>query len=467
MELWEHQRKAVEFARTNDHLALFYEVGTGKTATLIHILREDYNRVRKIAPTLIFTPLTVCKQWKTEFARFSKIPQEKIFVLTGPGKKRAEALKHQISLSRDLIVVTNYEAVQIEAFYAQMLKWSPDLVVLDESHLLKDSSGKRVKKIYPLAHAARRRFLSTGTPILNSLLDIFGQYKAMNPDIFGGNFFTFRQRYFVDKNAYMPKNHFPDWQPIPEAAAMIGQVIKQTSLQAKREECLDLPELLKINVPVEMSPEQARVYKQMAKDFVAELGNSVVTAEFAMTKTLRLRQILAGFIAQDSESDATWCSDVPKLDALEDLLSSIGGRKTIIWTEFRPTYTKIASVCEKAGYEVAFLTGDQSASEKEKSIEAFRQGSVNALVANPSAGGTGVNLFEAPFAIFYAKGYNSGHYRQAEGRNYRAGSEMHTRVTQYHLVSEGTLDEVISNALVHKKEVGDEVLRWASKKPLT
>lgn len=465
MELWAHQKRAIEVARTKEHLALFYEIGTGKTATMINILREEYSRRRIVAPTLILCPLTICAQWKTEFAKFSRIPQEKILVLTGAGKKRTESMNHQLTLGRDFVVITNYEAMQIKDFYATLLKWSPEILVLDESHLIKDSTSVRAKKIYPLAHAAHRRFIMTGTPVLNSLLDLFGQYKAMDPDIFGGNFFTFRQKFFYDKNAYMPKHvHFPNWQARPEASSKIGAIIANSSLVAKRADCLDLPELQRIIVPTEMAGKQAKAYAQMERDFVAEVGNQVIAAEFAMTKTLRLQQILSGFLSEDSEAEAAWLDSVPKLDIIHDLLVSIGGQKTIIWTVFRPTYDKLAKVCEKAGYKVAFLTGDQSTTEKQASIEAFRHGDVNALIANPSAGGVGVNLFEAPVAIYYAKGYSLAHYEQSEGRNYRAGSEMHEKVIHYHLVTPGTIDEVISEALIHKRQVGQEVLKWAANK---
>ncbi len=467
MNLWAHQQAAVTRARWwnggNQHLALFYEMGTGKTATMIQILREQYSHQKALSHTLIFAPLSVCPQWKAEFAKFSKIDPNRIHVMTGAGKKRAAAMERIMESKLPAIVVTNYESVQMEKFYEQLLKWSPDIVIMDESQRIKDSSGVRAKGVYPLAMAARRRFLLSGTPISNQMMDIFGQYKAMDRSVFGSNFFHFKTRFFYDKNANMPKHaHFPDWVPLPNAERELGVAIGSTSVQAKKSECLDLPPLLRVPVPVELSPEQLKTYSMMAKHFVTELGGKTAIAEFAMTKTLRLQQIIAGFIVPDEVKAApVWVKDNPRLDALDDLLGAINGQKTIIWSVFKPTYAAIAKVCKLHALEYRMLTGEQSATEKQQSIEDFCRGPAQVLIANPAAGGVGVNLTEAKFAIYYTRGFSLEQYLQSEARNYRGGSDMHDKVVHYHLQATGTLDEVIAQALLNKQSVAESVLGWA------
>lgn len=467
IELWDHQKRAIEKAQTMPSLALFMEIGTGKTATMIHILRNDYNTRKKVAPTLIFAPLSVCPQWRTEIAKFSKIPLDKVHVLTGPGSKRAKEMERILTFEPSAIVVTNYEAVQIESFYNLILKWSPEIVVMDESHRLKEPTTVRSKRIYPLTAAARRKFIMTGTPILNSMLDIFGQYKQLDDSIFGGNFFTFRLKYFYDRNAGMPSHvHFPDWQPRPEAAKKIAAVLAKTSIQAKKEDCLDLPPLLEVPVPVSMSDAQRTAYQQMENDFVTLVGDQLVVAEFAMTKTAKMQQLLAGFAYLDDDN-YEWMKDVPRLKALEDLLDSIGPQRVIIWTTFAATYDKLQSVAEKAGHKVVRITGQETALQKQAALEAFKSGEATALISHPAAGGAGLNMQEAAYSIYYTKGYSLEHYLQSQGRNYRAGSNQHQRVTHYHLYTEGTLDEVISQALLSKQDVAEAVLGHARKLALT
>ena len=459
MKLWAHQQLAVETARSKQHLALFYDIGTGKTGTMISILREHYNAHQRIARTIIFAPLSVCPQWKKEFLRFSKIDPNKILVLTASGKKRVELFKRAQEAGHDAIVVTNYESVQIKDFYDLLEKWQPEIAICDEGHRLKDSNSKRAKKIYPLTENCSRRFLLTGTPILNSLLDIFGQYRFLDRRILGDGFWSFRARHFYDANAGK-KFAFPEWVPFPNAAKDIAAKIAETSLQAKREECLDLPPLQQIRVPIELAPEQKMAYKQMSRDFITQLGGKLCTAEFAMTKTLRMQQILAGFLQPD-DAEPKFFEDQPRLDALMDIIESIGDKKAIIWTTFQPTYKQIADRLEKAKLTYAFLTGEETTTQKINNVEAFCRGTTQFLISNPAAGGEGVNLQEAPVAIYYLRGYNLGHYLQSAGRNYRGGSERHSSIIHYQLIAEQTLDEVIAQALFDKKNIGDAVLNWS------
>lgn len=457
-----HQSKAVEKARGQKHLALFFEAGTGKTGTMARILAEDFNQHKGVRNTLIFAPLVVCKQWPEEIGKFSKIPLDKIHVLTEPGKKRTERLKQILELKQPAIVVTNYESVQIKEFYPLLLKFSPRIVVLDESHRLKDSQAKRSKAIYPLTSGSDRRFLLTGTPCPNSLLDLFGQYKALDATLFGPGFWSFRRNYFYDRNSGR-FGSFPEWVPNPGAAKEIGEKIQKTSVQVTRAQCLDLPPLSLIPVPCEMSSEQRRAYEEMKKEFVTEVKGLIMSSEFEMVKTLRMQQILAGFIQPDDQETPVWVEDLPRLNALMQKIDEIGPQKQIIWTVFRPTYHKIAEELDKRNIKYTFLTGEQTGDKaKQESKDRFTKGEAQILIANPAAAGEGIDgLQVAPYAHFYMRGWSYLHYAQALARNYRGGSEQHDKVLHYHYYVKGTVDEALAQALIYKGNVQDAVLRWA------
>lgn len=461
-----HQQEAVEKARSQDHLALFFEAGTGKTATMWRILAEDFNKNGGVRNTLIFAPLAVCAQWPREMAKFTKIPDQVCVPLTDTGKKRTEQLNKIIASGRPAIIVTNYESVQIKDFYAALLKFSPEIVVLDESHRIKDSQAKRSKAVYPLCQAADRRFLLTGTPTPNGLLDIFGQYKALDPGIFGPGFWTFRNRFFYDRNAGRQFS-YPDWVPQPSAAKEIGEKLRATSLQATREECLDLPPLTLVPVPVELSKTQAKAYEEMKRDFVTEVKGQVMSSEFEMVKTLRMQQILAGFVQPDSvdgkQPDPLWVEECPRLEALMENVEAIGNQKQIIWTVFRPTYHKIAKELDKRGIKYTFLTGMQTTdAQKQENKKLFVEGDAQILIANPAAAGEGIDGLQiAKYAHFYMRGWSLLHYMQALARNYRGGSEKHDKVVHYHYFVKGTIDEVLAHALIYKENVQEKVLEWA------
>ena len=461
IELRAHQKLAVEKARINMHLAIFHAMGTGKSATLVRILAEEYNRRKGVVSTLIFAPLTVTAQWPDEFAKFSGIPPEKIMVLVGPGKKRTEKLLKQIEKDPSIIVITNYESVGIKEFHAALLKWSPKIMAADEAHRLKDSTSKRAKAIYPLAMTAERRFILTGTPIVNSLLDVFGMYKFMNPSIFGGGFWTFRTHYFYDRNVGKQFS-YPDWVMQPHAAQEIGEKMARTSCQAKLEDVVDMPPLTVIPVPVEMTTEQEKVYRDLKREYVTELRGAVMSAEFAMTASLRLQQILAGFILPDETHEPLWFKDQPRLDALMDLIDGIGKERVIIWCTFKPNYRAISTRLTAAKIPHGFLTGEQSQKEKQEYIEAFKAGTIQAVIANPAAASEGINLQEAKYAIYFMRSWNLAHALQSAARNYRSGTEkLHSSVIHYHLFTKGTLDEVVMRALNAKENLGKTVLNWA------
>lgn len=461
-----HQQRALERARTRKSLALFFKPGRGKTATIARILAEDFNARGGVRNTLIFAPITVCAQWPDEIIRFTRIPPSCLHVLTDSGKKRTARLEAVLSRQQPAIIVTNYESVQIKDFYEKLLQLSPQIIVLDESHRIKDSQAKRSKAIYPLCSAADRKFLLTGTPTPNSLLDLFGQYKALDPSILGPGFWSFRSRYFYDRNAGRQFS-YPDWVPHPWAAKEIGEKLQDTALQVLPHEDLKLPPLQIVPVACDMSAEQRRVYEQMKKEFVTELGGVVMSSEFEMVKTLRMQQILAGFIQPDAVDGKAraplWVKDCPRLDAMLEKIEDIGKTKQIIWTVFRPTYTRIREELESRGYKVAMLTGEQTTdAEKQAQKKLFTQGDANILIANPAAAGEGIDGLQiAPYAHFYMRGWSLLHYLQALARNHRGGSEQHEQVVHYHYFVRETIDEVLAQALIYKENVQAKVLAWA------
>ena len=98
----------------------------------------------------------------------------------------------------------------------------------------------------------------------------------------------------------------------------------------------------------------------MKKEFVTSVKEMVMSSEFEMVKTLRMQQILAGFIQPDEQEDPLWFDDQPRLDALLQKIDEIGNQKQIIWTVFRPTYKRISKELEKRGYKIEDVLVDLS-----------------------------------------------------------------------------------------------------------
>lgn len=467
-KLWAHQEEAIE--RAGDYFALFMEPGTGKTATTINILRKQYAKHKIVLPTLILCPPVVISNWRAEFLKYSKIKADKILPLVGSGKERAELLR---SCSPNTIVITNYESLNMPELFEEMkrfLQMHPSCLILDEAHRCKDITAKRTKRAIELADIADYRYLLTGTPILNDLMDIFSQFRILDRgERFGKNFFSFRARFFEDKNRAMPASrYFPLWRPIPGAEKKIKEIIAPVSMHVEKSKCLSLPPLVKKTIEISMSKEQARMYEQMRRDLVATIntegsGERHSIAELAITKSLRLSQIVSGHIRVDGingEDDKTiQIKDNPRKEALKQLLEDLAPHhKVLIWAVYHANYDDIKDVCTQLGIEFVEING--LVKDKDAAAKKFRtDDKVRVLIGHPGSGGIGLNLVEASYMIYYSRSFSLEYDIQSEARNYRGGSERHESITRIDLVTPNTIDELVLKSLANKQALSFAVLK--------
>lgn len=457
MNLWTHQLQALENLKKVKSYALHMDPGTGKTAVAVKwIERLMHTQEHK---ALIFTPPVVCAQWKQEFETFSDMGK-RVAIATGSSKKKLDALKSGAS-----IVVTNYEGVRSKDVRLALYQFQPTILVCDESHRVKSPSAMQSKEIAKLSRLCLYRLNMTGTPMTNSELDLFQQFLILDGGAtFGQNFYTFRAKYFEDKNASRrgAHNYFPDWQVRKGSTEAIKAILSKRSFVVRKSECLDLPDMVYKEVEVELSNEQLKAYLEMKEDFLTTLkdaqGNAqTAVGRLAITKGLRLQQIVSGFVTPEGAEEISF-KDNPRLDALSDLLEDLT-KPVIVWACFRRNYSDIAKVCEKLKLSYGLLVGGQNQNERDQTLTDFRAGKLNVLIANQGAGGVGVNLIEAPNAIYYSRDFSLEKDIQSEARNYRGGSEIHEKVTRYDLVSKGTIDMDVLKALRGKRDVLEYLLQ--------
>lgn len=473
--LWGHQIESIKFAETTNDLFLAHEQGVGKTRTAIEIARRRFAREGRILKTLIISPIIVCDNWRDEWAMYSKINPKDIVVLTQSGRKRCDKFIEAVGdgLDRNKIVMTNYQGMLIADFYNLLRSWRPELLICDESQRVKNHSSKTAKKIVAIADNALQRMNLTGTPILQSPMDLWMQYRILDKGrTFGTNFFSFRGTYFKDANSSWTskQKHFPKWEPTPEAYERIKERIRPTMLRVLKKDCLDLPPLVRQELHVEMGADQARMYKEMKEEFLAFVDEhskthvATVTAQLAITKALRLQQILSGY-ALTEQAGAIRMKDNPRLKALKDLLEDLTpGAKVIVWSCFKENYKMIAEVCDELNVGYAQIHGDIPNDKRSDEMDMFRKDpQCRVMIANQQAGGAGINLVEASYSIYYSKNFSLEQDMQSEARNYRGGSEMHAKVTRIDLICKGTIDELVNAALSTKASVADLILTWGDK----
>ncbi len=491
---WKHQINAIEKAKDLPGFGLFNEPGTGKSRTVIDILRGKYAAEGRVLRTLIFAPPIVLDNWKNEWRKYSKIPPNQITVLSGTGKKRLELLKEEgwygtahvtevdriaktitmkkddLLIKADHIFVTNYESMQMEDLYEAFQEWQPEALIFDECHRLANYKAKRSKLANELANTKTRPlvYMLSGTPVMNSMLDIFWQYKILDGGkTFGESFFAFRGKYFRDKNAYMNRqNYFPNWVPIQGADEEISKLMARNSVRVKKEACLDLPPLVDQYIEVEMSPTQGTAYKSMLKDYVAFFNKGeeqhTSVAQLAITKGLRLMQIASGYIKDDTGAELALDEGfTPKQNALHDVLEDlVAHHKVIIWANWKHNYKQIREVLEKLKIKYLEMNGDYGPKKNRENAATFESDdSYRCIIAHPESAGEGINLVSASYSVSYSRDFSWRRFEQASARNYRGGSEIHDKITRIILLTKGTIEGEITMKLAAKEEISENVLR--------
>jgi len=474
---WSHQLQAILMGAPLNALALFMDMGTGKTGASINILRHWYARAGGIGKTLICCPPIVIKNWGEEFKKHSYISDTKILLLHGSGKKRVDDLCARKSKGDAFIVVTNYESLLMDKLFHELVSWGPDFFVWDESHKVKSPKSQRSKRAVQLVRsridpkikgippvAARpSSLLLTGTPILNDPLDLFQQFMVMDLGAtLGDNFYIYRARYFWDIMSGTDKK-FKIFKIRKGAEDAINKVIKPKIFQAKKQECLDLPPFIQQTIRLPLAPCQKKIYRELKNDFVGTLSNDIVAADLAIVQGLRLLQMVSGFYVT-IEGETKPFKTNPKDGALEELLETLcPNSKVIVWSVFKHNYKQIATVCKKLKIKYVEVHGGISAKNKDENVKKFNNDpEIRVLIGHPGSGGIGINLTQSDTSIFYSRSFSLEHSLQAEARNYRGGSEIHKKITRYDLVMEDTIDEIVTKKLLLKIKISNSVLKQIS-----
>lgn len=427
--------------------ALLMEMGTGKSLTSIAITGA-LSQAGRIQRVLIVAPLSILGVWEEEFQKFAAFPYA-LAVLSGSSTKKLDTLRHMNGIALQVVVVNYESAWRLEK---ALTTWHPDLIIADEGHKIKTHNIAASKAMHRIGAKASYRLLLTGTVITNKAIDVFSQYKFLNPAIYGNSFYAFRNRYF-DMVGY--GNHTPVLKKSMEGE--LTEKLHSISYRATKAECLDLPETTDVIRQVELEPAALRIYRGLVKESYAELtggeqGASVaVTATNILTRLLRLSQLTGGFLGND-ETAAVEQVSAAKLSALEDILDGAvaEGKKLVIIARFIPEIKAICKLLEKRGLGYSCITGEVK--DRNEQVARFqKEPEVMAFVGQIATAGLGITLTAASTMVFYSLDYSMSNFEQTKARIHRVGQRM--PCTYLYLVARGTVDEKVLAALESKADL--------------
>ncbi len=461
-KLFRHQVRAANMAliqlssKPSAGFGLLFEMGCGKTLTAIAIMGALYCQ-HKITRVLVVAPSSVCSVWPHDLAAFAAFPYE-VRVLLGEKKQRLEVL-HSLTdypntANRLLVAVINYEATHREGIFEALDGYAADLIVCDESQRIKNPRAAQSRAVQMLGDRAAWRLILSGTPVQNSAIDLYSQYRFLDPGVFGANFYAFRNRY-CQMGGY-GGHEVVGYQHMDELTRKEHSI----ALRVTKAECLDLPGQTFVRRYVQLEPSARRLYAQIARASCAELENGEhVTASIVLTKLLRLMQLTGGFVQADG-GDRPRSAGSAKLDALADILEDYvqeAGQKLVVFARFRPEIAAICQLLEQRGIRYGRIDGEVPMDQRGAIVETFQQDpGVKVFVAQIQTAGLGITLHAASAAVFYSLDFNYANYAQALARIHRIGQAQ--PVTYIHLLAEHTVDDQVLDALERKEDLARTIV---------
>ena len=461
-KLFSHQVRAANMAliqlssKPSTGFGLLFEMGCGKTLTAIAIMGALYCQHR-ITRVLVVAPSSVCSVWPHDLAAFAAFPYE-VRVLLGEKKQRLEAL-HSLTdypntANRLLVAVINYEATHREGIFEALDGYAADLIICDESQRIKNPRAAQSRAVQMLGDRAACRLILSGTPVQNSVIDLYSQYRFLDPGVFGANFYAFRNRY-CQMGGY-GGHEVVGFQQMDELVRKEHSI----ALRVTKAECLDLPGQTFVRRYVQLEPAARRLYAQIARASCAELENGEhVTASIVLTKLLRLMQLTGGFVQADG-GDRPRPAGSAKLDALADILEDYvqeAGQKLVVFARFRPEIAAICQLLEQRGIRYGRIDGEVPMDQRGTIVETFQQDpGVKVFVAQIQTAGLGITLHAASAAVFYSLDFNYANYAQALARIHRIGQAQ--PVTYIHLLAEHTVDDQVLDALERKEDLARTIV---------
>lgn len=459
MELRSYQRLAIRRMVEQPKMGLFADPGLGKTAVALRAF-EHLQREGDARRMLVVSPLRAA--WATwPEQRDAWCPDLLMHVLHGPGKK-PEALTRDVA---DVYVINPEGVVWL---VEQDWSW-PDVLVVDESTKFKRAGTKRFRAIRKILGRFDRRYVMTGTPMPNGLLDLFGQVYVLDQgDRLGRYVADYKRTWFVP----VPRGNYCDWVPRKNADKGIRAILAPIVLRLDRDDLLELPGRVTTEVRVDLPAAAHREYRRFRQKMVAELDAGTLAASNAGALTVKCRQLANGAVY----SDDLVADDPPrpdgvaggrpyvkfhdgKAEALSDLVDELGGKPVIVCYEFHHDLVAIRRVQG----EVPSLT-ETSGPDAHGLITRWNRGDVPALAISARSDCHGLNLQHGGHVmVWYSLPWDLEVYQQTVERLDRQGQTE--RVLVYHLIARGTIDERVS-AVLRSKDSDQRSLLAALKEDL-
>lgn len=421
--LREYQIKGFKWLKTLSELGfggiLADEMGLGKTIQTIAFILSEENK-----KTFIVCPTSLIYNWKEELLRFA--PSLNVLIIHG--SERSEAMD---SIDEYDVILTTYGTLRLDIDHYKEIVF--DYCFIDEGQNIKNASAQNsivVKEI-----KAKARFALTGTPIENSLMELWSIFDFIMPG------------YLYSKEKFEKKFILRGEDNLENLKLLISPFILR---RTKKEVAQELPDKIEKKFLVEMTTHQKAVYSAYIEKVRALMRNNKDGKIEVFSYLTRLRQICLdpSLIAEDYDGGSG------KLEVAMELIEehiSLGG-KVLLFSQFTSVLDKIGESLKEVGIEFFHLDGKTKPKDRIKMVKDFNSSdSVHVFLISLKAGGTGLNLTSANLVIHFDPWWNPAVEDQATDRAHRIGQKGIVEVIK--LVAKGTIEEKIILLQEEKKDL--------------
>lgn len=414
--------------------------GAEKNGNGTAVVLPQKNGAKAKRTNLIILPTSLIYNWQEEAKRFA--PNLKVFVYTGTYRDREIEYFKQYDL-----IITTYGVARLDIDILKDFKFH--YVILDESQFIKNPASQTARAVNNLN--CRHKLVLTGTPVENSIVDLWSQMNFLNPGLLG-NFSFFNEKYVIPiekHNSEPPRIHL---QKIIEPF-----ILRRTKEQVAK----DLPDKYEQVYYCEMTEEQERVYEQTKSKYRNQILKTV--SEIGINKSKL--QILKGLMMlrqianHPSLVDKEYLGTSGKFDEIIRKLNTAisEGHKVLLFSQFVQQLGIFRQYLEDKKMPYCYIDGSTNAKQRQAEVDKFqKKKSADVFLISLRAGGVGLNLTEADYVFIVDPWWNPAVERQATDRSYRIGQTKN--VFNYKFITRGTVEEKILTLQKKKLQLAESLI---------
>ena len=444
--LFKHQQEDIKFILERPYTFNTSDPGTGKTRTIIEVIRQDFKR----RPALVIAPKTIlAASWGADIQKFAP---ELDYVIATP-KNRMDALATNTD-----IVLTNHDAVLSIAKKNPKALNHFKYVIIDESTAFKNHESQRSKALQSLIKNTPYRTAMSGTPMPNSVLDIWHQLYLLDQGTrLGNRFYSFRNACCTPTQKRINGMSFNEWTEKPGIRTVIANQIQDITIRRTLDDCTDIPQQSISYYDYEPNTTIRQYYKEMTNEAFIELDNErIIIGIHAAAQTIKMLQILSGAV-YDNESYSLL--DTERYDLVLDIAEQ--RQHSLISFMWNHQKHYLEEQARKRKLPFATIDGETPFAQRLNIVENFQNGHYRILFAHPKSAGHGLTLTKAKTTIWTSPTYNLEQHLQFNGRTRRTGQTEKTEVICIRAIN--SIEEHVYNILNSKQTTQDEFLHFLPK----